>query len=65
MSEDLKPRIDPDSAQPIGDISQLTRRKIRPHHVAVAFVLAVIITAISAAVIALVIWGAARLFHWG
>ncbi len=49
--------IDPDSPRPMGDVSQFTRRRVSPARVALAALLAVIITAIAFVVLALVVWG--------
>jgi hypothetical protein len=63
MSEDLKPQIDPESDRPMGDVAQFTRRKVGPAKVALAFVLAVAITAATFAILAVVLWAIASIFH--
>lgn len=63
MSESPDPQIDPDSPQPMGDVQPFTRRKVGPAKIALAFLLAVVITALTFLVISVVLWGAASLFH--
>ncbi len=63
MSESPNPEIDPDSTQPIGDVRRFTRRKVGPAKIALAFVLAVVITALFFCVLALVLWAFATMIH--
>ena len=57
MSEDPKPPSDPRGAPPF------VRRKVGPAKVALAFVLAVLITAVIFGTLALILWGLRLLFH--
>lgn len=41
----------------MGDVSQFTRRRASPARIALAALLAVIITALAFAILALVVWG--------
>ena len=63
MSESPNHEIDPDPARPTGDPPRLIRRKVRPAKIALAFVLAVAITAVTFAVLAVVLWVLAMVFH--
>jgi hypothetical protein len=63
MSEDTNPQIDPESGRPMGDVAQFTRRKLTPGHWALAFLLAVVITAVGFGVLALVLWVGAIIFR--
>jgi hypothetical protein len=57
MSDPSRSPIDPDSPRPMGDVSQFTRRRVGPARVALAALLAVVITAIAFAILALIVWG--------
>ena len=63
MSESPNREIDPDLAQPAGDLARPTRRKVGPAKIALAFVLAVLITAATFGILSLVLWVLAILFH--
>ena len=63
MSESPNPEIDPDSTRPMGDVARFTRRKVGPAKVLLAFVLAVAITAVAAAILAVVLWAFASMVH--
>ena len=63
MSESPNPEIDPDSTRPMGDTARFTRRKAGPAKVLLAFVLAVAITAVAAAILAVVLWAFASMVH--
>jgi hypothetical protein len=47
----------------MGDVAQFTRRRSSPARVALAALLAVVITAIAFAVLALIVWGIAVAIH--
>jgi hypothetical protein len=57
MSDPSRSPIDPESSRPMGDVSQFTRRRASPARIALAALLAVVITAIAFAILALVVWG--------
>ena len=57
MPEPSKSPFDPDSPRPMGDVSQFTRRRASPARIALAALLAVVITAVAFAILALVVWG--------
>ncbi len=63
MSESPNHEIDPDPARPTGHSPRLIRRKVGPAKIALAFVLAVAITAVTFAVLAVVLWVLAMVFH--
>ncbi len=63
MSESPNPEIDPESPQPMGDVGRFTRRKVGPAKIAIAFVLAVVITAVFFAILAVVLWAFATMVH--
>jgi hypothetical protein len=60
---DPAPEFDPDDPRPMADVSQFTRRKVGPAKIALAFVLAVVITAVAFGVLAVVLWAVALVFH--
>ena len=59
MSDSPTPEIDPETPRPMGDVSRFTRRRATPKMVALAALLAVLITAAGATLLALVIWAIA------
>jgi hypothetical protein len=63
MSERPGPGIDPDSTQPLGDVHRFTRRRVGPAKIALAALLAVLITAVGAMVLSVVLWAFASLIH--
>ena len=63
MSESPNHEIDPDPARPTGDPPRLIRRKVGPAKIALAFVLAVLITTATFGILSLVLWALAILFH--
>jgi hypothetical protein len=63
MSDSPTPEIDPDAPHPMGDVSRFARRRATPKMVALAALLAVLITAAGAALLALVIWAIALTVH--
>ena len=62
MSEIPNPKIDPDAARPTG-VTAPTRRKVASAKVFLAFLLAVAITAATAAILAVALWAIASAFH--
>ncbi|HEY5412617.1 MAG TPA: hypothetical protein VIJ94_18005 [Caulobacteraceae bacterium] len=63
MSDSPTPEIEPDTPRPAGDVSRSTRRRASPKMIALAALLAVLITAVGAALLALVVWAAALAVH--
>ncbi len=64
MSDTPDPEIDPDSRVPMGDVKRFSRRRrIGPGKIALAFLLAVLITAATFGALSLVLWAIASLFH--
>ncbi len=63
MSESPNREFDPDPARRTGDRPRPIRRKVGPAKIALAFVLAVAITALTFAVLAVVLWLLRMLFH--
>ena len=63
MSENPRPEIDPDSPAPMGDLERFTRRRVGPAKVALAALLAVLITAVTFAILSVVLWAIASAFH--
>ncbi|HEX4096256.1 MAG TPA: hypothetical protein VHX64_05970 [Caulobacteraceae bacterium] len=63
MSESPGPEIDPDSPQPMGDVKRFARRRVGPAKIALAVLLAVLITAAAAVILSVVLWAATSLIH--
>ncbi len=63
MSEAPRPETDPDIAPRTGEVPPVTRRKVGPAKIALAVVLATVITAITFGVLSLILWGLASIFH--
>ena len=63
MSEAPPSETDPDVAPTPGEAPPFPRRKVGPAKIALAVVLATIITAITFGVLALILWGLASIFH--
>ncbi len=63
MSGPLRSEPDPDAAGPTGGIPVLARRKVGPARIALAVVLATVITAVTFGVLSLILWGLATIFH--
>ena len=59
MSEPPASSIDPESPRPIGDLSRFTRRRFRPARLALAALLALVITAMAVGALALIAWAIA------
>jgi len=61
---DLSPsKTDPDAGVPTTGLLPFTRRKAGPAKIALAVVLATIITAITFGALSLILWGLATIFH--
>jgi len=63
MSENPRSEIDPDSPAPMGDMERFTRRRVGPAKVALAALLAVLITAAAFGVLSVVLWAIASVFR--
>ena len=63
MSETPGPQIDLESPTPQGDVQRFARRRIGPGKVALAALLATLITAAAFAILSLVIWAITTLVH--
>ncbi len=63
MSETPNPQIDPEPPTPQGDVQRFARRRIGPGKVALAALLATLITAAAIAILSLVIWAITTLVH--
>ena len=63
MSKSPNREIDPDPALLAGGPTRPTRRKVGPAKIALAFVLAVLITAATFGILSLVLWALAVVFH--
>ena len=63
MSEAPRPDPDPDAAARMREVSRSMRRKVGPAKIALAVVLATVITAVTFGVLSLILWGLAAIFH--
>ena len=63
MSESPNHEIDPDPALLAGGPTRPTRRKVGPAKIALAFVLAVAITAVTFGILAVVLWALRVVLH--
>ncbi len=63
MSDTPPPQIDPDSPAPRGDVKRFARRRVGPGKVALAFLLATLITAATFAILSVVLWAFATMVH--
>jgi hypothetical protein len=63
MSDQPGPEIDPDTTQPMGDVKRFARRRVGPAKIALAALLAVLITAAGAMILSVVLWAFASLLH--
>ena len=63
MSDHQDLQIEPDSSRPKGDLERFTRRRVGPAKVALAALLAVLITAASFLILSVALWAIASIFH--
>jgi len=63
MSEPPNPEFDPASPTSTGEADGFTRRRVGPGKIAIAFLLAVLITALAFGILSVVLWAIASVFH--
>ena len=63
MSDDAEPRPDPDPPLAMGDGEPFARKRVGPAKFALAVLLAVLITAASFMLVAVILWAVQLVFH--